>query len=469
MKNSLTQTQQQTQQQLQLQQQSLLQVMTARLTELPLEALRQEIDKKVDENPYLEKSTEECDGYDGYTREEAEYNPMDDYSNSDDVPDYQWQGNGGSQSERAEWDIKDAQTFYDMLMEQAGEFSLSSHERQILEYLIGSLEDDGLLKKPLFQIADELDIWHNCPTTPQEVESVLHTLWKFEPSGVGARSTQECLMLQVRRKGGDRHSLLMQVLEKNWDDIEHNRFDRIQRAYQLSSSQLSHLHEEIKRLNPRPGSAMGESLSQGSRHITPDFIIEVTTENTIEMSLNESDMPTLKISDDAHDMLSESFVRGYVDEGKLFMSAITQRRQTMIKTMKAIIRLQKAYFLDGDESSLRPMKLEDISSITHQDLSTISRVCSSKYAQTPYGIVPLKWFFSAASHMSGQTQDEEISTRQVKAALREIVDCEDKRHPLSDDALCQHLQQIGYTLARRTVAKYREQLGIPTSRMRVKI
>ena len=211
---------------------------------------------------------------------------------------------------------------------------------------------------------------------------------------------------------------------------------------------------------------MGEKNNDAEDTVTPDFIIEIDTDSQIHLSLNETDIPTLTISDDAMEMISEDFVKTYVSRGKLFINAIQQRRQTMLKTMTAIIRLQRKFFLDGDEKSLRPMRLEDIADITHQNLSTISRVCNNKYAETPYGTFRLKWFFSNAISANEDNSQYAISTRQIKTALKEIIKTEDKNSPYSDDVLTEKLNKQGYLIARRTVAKYREQLSIPTSRMR---
>lgn len=468
MKNSLSQIQTQTQQLLQQQQLAAIQVLSARLTELPLEALRQRVENECNENPYLEKEhNQEGDSYSANTAsDEMAYDPRKDYTNEDDIPDYALRQNSGNEDNLENIEYADVQNFHDMLIEQLAEYQLTEHQRQILEYIIGSLDDDGLLKKPLYQIADELDVYNNCSTNEAEVEQVLHTLWQFDPAGVGARSLQECLIIQVRRRSGSNNSLLMKILAEHWDDLSHNRWERIQNALQLDDMLVDTLRYEIKHLNPKPGSSMGERMDRGSEHVTPDFVIEINADGNIDMNLNEGDIPTLRISDDAMEMMDQSFVRGYVDKGKMFISALQQRRHTMIKTMQSIIRLQKNFFLEGDETALKPMKLEDIANITHQDLSTISRVCNSKYAETPYGIYPLKWFFSSAAKV--QSDNQNVSNRKLMATLREVIEAEDCRNPFSDDALCRIMQQKGYDIARRTIAKYREQMGIPTSRLRKK-
>ncbi|MBO5676493.1 MAG: RNA polymerase factor sigma-54 [Bacteroidaceae bacterium] len=467
---SLIQQQKLTQEQIQLQ--TAMQVLASKLVELPLEGLRERVATELAENPYLEASnSENGDGYlqaDGVTGEVSagEYDARQDYSSEDDIPDYLLHQSSGNETENNGMDSADTQSFYELLMEQAGGCDLSEHDRQILEYLIGNLGDDGLLGKPLFQIADELSIYHYCDTTPEEVERILHILWRFDPPGVGARNLQECLIIQCKRKGyrsvPGHTPLLLKVLERNWEDISHNRWDLIQQKYKLSDQQVQMLRHEIRRLNPRPGSSMGEKPNSAETQITPDVIVGVDQEGNIDLTLNDGDMPTLSVSDDAMEMIDVDFVRDYVNRGRLFIGAIIQRRHTIMRTMQAIIKLQRKYLLTGDETLLRPMRLEDIAKITEQDLSTVSRVCNSKYVETPYGTYPLRWFFTTQA----KAAKEDVSIKKMHQALKEIIEQEDKSHPLQDDVLAEMLQQKGFDVARRTVAKYREQLGIPTSRMR---
>lgn len=469
MPQSLIQQQKLTQEQIQLQ--TAMQVLASKLVELPLEGLRERVEAELAENPYLEASN--SDGGDGYIQDESgggdasasDYDARQDYSTEDDIPDYLLHQPSGAEAESM--DSADTQSFYDQMMEQVAGCGLSGHDRQILEYLIGNLGDDGLLAKPLFQIADELSIYHYLDTTPEEVERVLHTLWRFDPPGVGARNLQECLIIQCKRRGyrsvPGHTPLLLKVLERNWEEISHNRWDLIQQRYKLSDQQVGLLRHEIRRLNPRPGSSMGEKASSSETHITPDVIVCIDQEGGIELTLNDGDMPTLSVSDDAMEMIDVDYVRDYVNRGKLFIGAIMQRRHTILRTMQAIIKLQRKYLLTGDETLLRPMRLEDIAKITEQDLSTVSRVCNSKYVETPYGTYPLRWFFTTQARTA---EDEDISVRKIHQALREIIAQEDKGAPLKDDELALMLQQQGFDVARRTVAKYREHLGIPTSRMR---
>lgn len=470
MPQSLIQQQKLTQEQIQLQ--TAMQVLASKLVELPLEGLRERVEAELAENPYLEASN--SDGGDGYIQDDggsgggasaSDYDARQDYSTEDDIPDYLLHQSSGTEAESM--DSADTQSFYDQMMEQVAGCGLSGHDRQILEYLIGNLGDDGLLAKPLFQIADELSIYHYLDTTPEEVERVLHTLWRFDPPGVGARNLQECLIIQCKRRGyrsvPGHTPLLLKVLERNWEEISHNRWDLIQQRYKLSDQQVGLLRHEIRRLNPRPGSSMGERATSSETHITPDVIVSIDQEGGIELTLNDGDMPTLSVSDDAMEMIDVDYVRDYVNRGKLFIGAIMQRRHTIMRTMQAIIKLQRKYLLTGDETLLRPMRLEDIAKITEQDLSTVSRVCNSKYVETPYGTYPLRWFFTTQARTA---EDEDVSVRKIHQALREIIAQEDKGAPLKDDELALMLQQQGFDVARRTVAKYREHLGIPTSRMR---
>ena len=467
MPQTLVQKQKLTQEQVQWQ--SAMQVLASRLTELPLEGLRERVANELAENPYLEASAGEHAevGLPGQQDEDSSnasegYDARQDYSSEDDIPDYLLYSSHGNTDEAEGSNVEnpDSHSFYDQLLEQTREYAMPEHDRQILEYIIGNLDDDGLLTKPLYQLADELSIYHNCDTTPEEVERILHILWQFDPAGVGARSLQECLVIQCKRRG--HAALLQKVLEQNWDEITHNRWDIISRKHDLTEQQARQLRQDIKRLNPRPGSSMGEKSSSAEGQITPDVTVQVDADGHIDLTLNDGDLPTLSVSEDAMEMMDESFVRDYVNRGRLFIGAIMQRRQTIMNTMQAIARLQRQYLLTGDESLLRPMRLEDIAAITHQDLSTVSRVCNSKYVDTPYGIRPLRWFFST----SVKTAEEDASVRKIHSALQDLVANEDKSAPLSDDTLTERLRSLGFDVARRTVAKYREQLGIPISRMR---
>ena len=428
MAQTLSQTQTQTltqEQRLQLTPQQLL---AARLTALSLDELRERVEAECMENPWLEKR---------HTGGSTRRSPLT----------YEMGERGETLS------------FYDRLTEQMGEYDLSDHERDILEYLIGSLDDNGFITKPLSQIADELEIYHSLSASEEEVGKMLAVLQQFDPPGIGARNLKECLLLQHPSQK------LRTVFERHWDDFTGKRWDRIQDKMGLTDAEVERLRREVQHLNPRPGNNPSDPVGRATETIKPDFIVEMDDEGTLRLSLNQGDVPSLRLSSETDDGGSEesaSFVREYRERGQLFIDALTQRRLTMTAVMKAIIRLQRPFFREGDENLLRPMRLEDVAEKTGLNLSTVSRVTSSKYVETPYGIYPLKWFFSGSSTQDG----EAVSTRKVKAALKALIEAEDKTEPLSDEALCTALREQGYDIARRTVAKYRETLGYPPARYR---
>ena len=432
MPQKLTQTQTQTQRQTQEQRLWLTpqQLLAAKLTSLSLDELRERVETECIENPWLEKRRS--------TRAKQSRSSL-----SYDV------------GERG-----DTQSFYESLTEQMGEYELTDEEREILEYLIGSLDGNGFISKPMHQIVDELEIYHSIPATEQEVTRLLGVLQQFDPPGIGARNLKECLLLQHPSEK------LRCVFESCWDDFTNKRWDRIQERMHLTDSEVEHLRREVQRLNPRPGGNLNDVMDRQMQTIKPDFIVEIDEDGMIHLSLNQGDVPSVKVSEelpgDEGDGESASFIRSYKEKGQLFVDALAQRRETMLSVMKAIIRLQKPFFLEGDEALLRPMRLEDVAGKTGLDLSTVSRVTSSKYVETPYGMYPLKWFFSGSSIQDG----EEVSVRKVKQALQALIEAEDKSSPLSDDRLCSLLQEQGYEIARRTVAKYREALGFPPARLR---
>ena len=426
---SQTQTQRQEQRQEQRLQLTPQQLLAARLTALSLDELRERVEAECMENPWLERRSNAA----ARRRGTLSFEPGD----------------------RGE-----TLSFYDRLTEQMGEYDLSDHERDILEYLIGSLDDNGFITKPLSQIADELEIYHSLSASEEEVGRMLAVLQQFDPPGIGARNLKECLLLQHPS------AKLRTVFERHWDDFTGKRWDRIQDKMGLTDAEVERLRREVQHLNPRPGNNPSDPVGRATETIKPDFFVEMDDDGTIRLSLNQGDVPSLRLSDEAEDgggtEESDSFVREYRERGQLFIDALTQRRLTMTAVMKAIIRLQRPFFREGDENLLRPMRLEDVAEKTGLNLSTVSRVTSSKYVETPYGIYPLKWFFSGSSTQDG----EAVSTRKVKAALKTLIEAEDKTEPLSDEALCTALREQGYDIARRTVAKYREQLGYPPARYR---
>ena len=473
------------------------QLLYAQLVELPVTQFLERVNTEMNDNPALEVETDSSEyaepqeysdyntdvpeDYDTQRDREDRQSALDDALASigrddEDLPVYHSESTEG----REDFVFGDYISFYDQLKEQMGLADLSDVERDIMEYLIGSLDDDGLLRKSLDAISDELAVYHNIDTTPKQIEKVLKQLQQFDPAGIGARSLQECLLLQIERREDSRLKQLMQTVVSNYfEAFTKKHWDRIQASLKLSDLQAETLFGELRRLNPKPGAAMGEAVGRSMQQITPDFIVDTHDDGTITFTLNQGDLPELQVSQSFADSMKEYqqnkdhmtrqakeallYIKKKVDAAQSFIEAIQMRRRTLTLTMQAIIQLQRQFFLDGDEASLRPMILKDVAERTGLDLSTISRVSNSKYAQTRWGTFPLRHFFSDA-YTTGE--GEELSTREIKAALHDIIENEDKRHPLSDEMLTQMLSQQGYPIARRTVAKYREQLGIPVARLR---
>jgi RNA polymerase sigma-54 factor len=476
------------------------QLLHAQLVELPLTQLLERIDTEMNDNPALETTEEQPDFTDSPDYAESPENDSpDDYDSQreredrlsaldealqgigrddEDLPVYHGGNNVGE--EREEMVYGETASFYDQLREQLSFCELTEHERYIMEYIIGSLDDDGLLRKSLTQIADELAVYHNIDTTEQELETVLAKLQEFDPAGIGARSLQECLLLQIARRDDSRLKTLMQrVVSDYFDEFTKKHWDRIQSALRLTDVQAKALFQELRRLNPKPGASLGETVGRSMQQITPDFIVDTQDDGTITFTLNNAEVPELQVSQSFADSMKEYqqngqnltrqtkeallYIKKKVEAAQNFIEAIHMRRRTLTLTMQAIISLQRQFFLDGDEASLRPMILRDVAEKTGLDLSTVSRVSNSKYAQTRWGTFPLRHFFSD-SYVT--ETGEALSTRQIKATLRDLIDAEDKRKPLSDEALMTALAAKGFPIARRTVAKYREQLGIPVARLR---
>ena len=470
------------------------QLLVSQLTEMPVEALYERVDQEMKENIALERdsSDEWNDGGSEYDQsqdetrmDENDYTSIHehvndqtaDYGSPDDIPDHL----PGSQA-IPEAVVGETLSFYDQLEEQIGFLHLDDHEKELIRYLIGSLDDDGLLRTSLRQIQDELEVYHNVNTSQAELEKMLRVLQTFEPAGVGAQSLQECLLIQVQRQADNATPIkqkLKRLLEKQFDALMLNRWDRIQRSMQLTDSEVKRLQHEIRRLNPRPGSSMGEAVGRNLQQITPDFIVENDPYGNLTMTLNNGHVPPLRVSNDDLNLLhayeqrdpktlthaereGASYLRERIDRAQSFIEALRQRQHTLTTTMQAIIRMQRPFFDSGDETLLRPMTLETVAKETGLHLSTVSRVSNSKWVQTAFGIYPLRWFFTSAARLDG----EDVSVRSIKAALQEIIDAEDKRHPLTDEALTEALQQRHFDVARRTVTKYRVQMGIPVARMR---
>lgn len=489
------QEQQQTQSLKQIQGITQQQLLQAQLIELPVAQLLERVNAEMDDNPALELSTGDDSEYSETFDDADNPEPSDDYEreerqsaldaalesigrDDEELPVYH--GGQSYQEEREEIVYGASQSFYDLLKEQMGTTNLDEHERDIMEYLIGSLDEDGLLRKSLESICDELAIYHNLDTSVREIEKILHRLQEFDPAGIGARNLQECLLLQIQRRDPSHlRDLMERVVKEYFEAFTKKHWQKIQQALQLSDLQAETLIGELRKLNPKPGASLGETVGRSLQQITPDFIIDTQDDGTVTFQLNMSDVPELHVSQSFSDTLREYqgnkekmsrqmkeallYTKKKVDAAQGFIEAIKARQHTLTVTMKAIIQWQHRYFEEGDEALLRPMILKDIAEKTGLDLSTVSRVSNSKYAQTRWGTFPLRHFFSD-SYVTAE--GDELSTREIKATLQDIVEAEDKQHPYSDEALGKLLAEKGYPIARRTVAKYREQLGIPIARLR---
>ena len=508
MTQKLIQTQEQKLQPLQrLSAQQMLQV---KMLEMPLNELEDNINAELDDNPALETENPDDalmgegnedrsalddsdnsnddefgdDAYEAQSEKEERKDELDQALESigkdDQMPDYNTDRYNTQNADYEEMVYGDTTSFYDKLKEQMDMQILTDKEKQIMEYLIGSLDEDGLLRKDLDSICDELIIYHNIDVSEKEIEHVLHKLQSFDPAGVGGRSLQECLLLQVKRlPKGVLRKTMEEVFEDYFDEFTKKHWDKIKSGLELNETQLETLKDEIRKLNPKPGASLGETDGRNMQQINPDFIVDTADDGTITFTLNRGNMPELTVSPSFTDMIETYkrhkdqmsrkdkeallYAKEKVDKAQGFIEAIKQRRHTLIITMKAIIDIQRQFFLDGDEADLKPMILKDVAERTKLDISTISRVRIEKYVQTKWGVFPLKFFFTD----SYTTEDgEELSTRKIKIALQHLIENEDKKKPLSDDAISKVMKEKGFPIARRTVAKYREQLGIPVARLR---
>lgn len=478
-KNILTQTQTQTQ--IQTQTLSPQQVLVARLLELTTIEFEDRVRSEVIDNPALETAESEAGPLEQLSpsmqEDSSMVNSADDYRAEDDIPDY----NGWDyrpQGQMAEEIPTSSEiSFGDTLLEQLGELSLSDDEQTIGEYLIGSLEEDGLLRKPLSEIVDELAIYYGIDAEEEQAERILKMIQTFDPPGIGARSLQECLLLQIERSTATRDlSLHKRIVSDYYALFSKKHWDALPEKLGVSPQECREAINDIVRLNPRPGAALAESIGYNRQQIIPDFIVEIHGES-VYVSLNNMYVPELRVSNEYQEMLDEQiksgsaehkaaaqFLKQKIESAKGFINAVKQREQTLIDTMQAIVKYQKNFFLSGgDEAMLKPMILEDIAKQTNYDISTISRVSNSKYVQLPWGIFSLKFFFSDGVATSDGC---EKSVRELYKCLRELVDGEDKSNPLTDTELMEKLQEQGFTMARRTVAKYREHLHIPVARLR---
>ncbi len=470
----------------QIQKLSPQQIQLMKLLQVPTAILEQRIKDELEANPALEEGVEDKEDLladdsseNQETGEQEEVIDLSDYLTDDDDYLYQGSGNYNKDGEDKAIPIAVANTFHDRLNQQLGLLDLDDHQRKIAEQIVGSIDDDGYIRRELDAIVNDLAFTQNIVATKEELESLLTLIQKFEPAGVAARSLQECLLLQLDRKKekDETHLLAKKILEKYFDAFTKKHYEKLIKQLNLKDEELKEAFEVILKLNPKPGGSIQGGGSSQNQYIVPDFTI-VNNNGELEVSLNSRNAPDLRISDGYKEMMqaysrSESknkkqkeailFIKQKIDSAKWFIDAIKQRQHTLLSTMYAIVDYQKEYFLTGDETRLKPMILKDIAEITNLDISTVSRVANSKYVQTEFGTFKLKSFFSE----SIQTDSgEEVSTREVKKILSNIVEEEDRTKPHSDQKLAELLKEKGYNIARRTVAKYREQLNIPVARLR---
>jgi RNA polymerase sigma-54 factor len=483
-----------------LQKLSPQQIQLMKLLQVPTANLEERIKEELEENPALEVTDEEgAESYDekdefADTAPEEEFDTeerdkddlyenidISDYvsEGDDDIADYKMRDeNYGDQEEKTTMPYKVETSFYEVLEGQLGMLNLDERESKIAEQIIGSIDEDGYLRRETTAIVDDLAFRQNVDTTVAEVEELIRRIQFFEPAGVGARNLQECLLLQLLRQKADGKEVdvAIQALSKYFDEFTKKHYEKIQRGLNLTDDELREVMIQITRLNPKPGGIVGE-INKAESYVVPDFFI-YNNAGKLELTLNSKNAPELRISEGYRDMLKDYdrgtkkdrrqkeaviFIKQKIDSAKWFIDAIKQRQHTLLSTMTAIMNHPYEFFLTGDETNLRPMILKDIAEKTGLDISTVSRVANSKFVQTEFGSYRLKFFFSESLTTDS---GEEVSTREVKKILSDLIEAEHKKKPLSDERLTELLQEKGYNIARRTVAKYREQLNIPVARLR---
>lgn len=484
------------------------QIQLMKLIQLPIMALEQRIKEELELNPALEEDNDNLDGEEDFTNEDSSVNDIDkeadaenfdkeereveevglqnddisyeDYVDEDEFSDFKYQiNNDGKDNDLKETPVRELNDFHDVLEEQLGLLDVHEDKYTIGLYLIGCIDDDGYIRRDTHSLVDDLAFTQNIITNDSEVEEMIKLLQSLDPPGIAARSLQECLLLQLERNRNKTKEIhyAIDVIKNCMDEFSRKHYDKIARKLDISEDELKEVLHEITKLNPKPGSS-SERSTQNIQEVIPDFVI-TNHDGELELSLTSRNMPDLKVSDEYLEMLTRynkqkdknskeasGFIKNKVENAQWFIEALFQRKQTLLIAMNAIMKQQREYFLSGDETKLKPMILKDIAEKVGLDISTVSRVANSKYVTTPFGTMPLKFFFSESlSTDSG----EEVSSREVKKILSDFIGAEDKRKPLTDDALCKILKEKGYNIARRTIAKYREQLDIPVARMRKEI
>lgn len=483
---SNTQTQTQVQTQAQIQTLSPQQVLEARLLALSTLELEEHVRSELNDNPALEDGPSEMPVQDNEDEDRnddqeglyAEDSPSEDQGRDDWSDDDDWYDRDpdGRSDMAADIPLADTRSFYDILYEQLREQELTPRQMKIAQYIIGSIDNDGLLDKDLQAISDDLAFYHQTEASADEIEQVLHVIQEFDPAGIGARNLQECLLIQIRRKEkSPLRDLQEKIISTMFDEFTHKRWDKISARLGIDKSQTDTVMAELIKLNPRPGSSLGETVGHSRQHIVPDFILD-SSDGEIHFYLNNGNIPQLHVSREFADLLDNRirnssgsqrdaalYIKSKLDSARGFIQALKQREQTLKRTMQAIIELQKPFFTEGDETLLRPMILKDVAEKTGYDISTVSRVTSGKYVQTDFGTFLLKDFFTDGVKTSS---GESVSVKEIHRILREVTGTEDHSNPLTDEQLAEILAGRGFKVARRTVAKYREQIGIPVARMR---
>ena len=482
-KQQLTQKQQQKLSPLQIQQIKLLE-----LTGLEIE---DRINQELEDNPALEEHPEaaaETQNDDSFSEYEQEDNisqedlTLGDYRSEDDIPDYKLhQSYNTERNSREDIPYSESESFQDFLLEQLHLKNLPEEKMKIGEYLLGNIDENGYMRREPEVICDDLLFQYGWEIPVSKIHEVLKIIHEMDPPGVGAANLQECLLIQLKRKESTKVRICaIRILERYFEAFSKKQYEKILRSMNINEEELKEIIHEITSLNPKPGNTWESNIVTKMSQITPDFFVE-SVNGELVFSMQEYNVPDLRISKEYNDLLNSfsntkekqinrieayDFIKQKVDSAKWFIDAIKQRNTTLRKTMDAIIRIQREFFLTGEESSLKPMILKDVSKICGYDKSTVSRVSNSKYVQTGFGIYPLKFFFSESIM---NEEGEEISTREIKAILKSCIEVEDKSKPLTDDLLVKELKAKGYEVARRTVAKYREQLNIPVARLRKEI
>jgi len=467
------------------------QIQLMKLVQLPTQAFEERIKHELEENLALERGKDDTtedleerylnDDFDDNTQINTEDINVDDYLSDDEIPDYRLHANNYS-SDQDDKSIPYASgsSFTQQLTDQLNTYRLEEQDYLIAKFLIGSIDDSGYMRRPLLDLTDDLAFTQNIYTDVETIKKVLKVVQQLDPAGVGARNLRECLLIQLQRKvQTPKTKLAVLIVEKTFEKFTKKHYLKLQKKFNITENQLKDAIQEIERLNPKPGSSFSNNL-QSVEHVVPDFTIKIF-DGELRLTLNARNAPELHISKSYNEMLlgykaskekskaqkeAAQFIKQKLDAAKWFIDAIRQRQQTLYVTMSAIMQYQKAYFLSGDEEQLQPMILKDIADEIEMDISTVSRVANSKYVNTPYGTKLIKEFFSESMT---NAQGEEVSTKEIKSILKTVIIEEDKKKPLTDEKLAKILKEKGYPIARRTVAKYREQLEFPVARLRKEI